>query len=58
MRREPLCVVAPDTPLGEAADRMCRYGYRLPARHEPAGELVGLVTETDLLRAAYGLSAF
>jgi CBS domain-containing protein len=54
MRPEPLCVVALDTPLGEAADRMCRYGYGcLPVVN--GGQLVGLVTETDLLRAAYGL---
>ena len=54
MRKEPLCVVGPDTPLGEAADRMCRYGYGcLPVVN--GGQLVGLVTEIDLLRAAYGL---
>jgi len=54
MRRAPLAVVGPDTPLDEAADCMCRYGYGcLPVTS--AGVLVGLVTETDLLRAAYGL---
>ena len=55
MRRDPLCVVGPDTPLGEAADRMCRYGYGCLPVVKGNGQLVGLVTEADLLRAAYGL---
>ena len=51
--RPPLCV-APETPLRDAADSMCRYGLGcLPV--VKSDELVGLITEIDLLRAAYQL---
>lgn len=50
----------PETPLAAAADRMVRYGLGclpvLQARADgsaAAGHLVGIVTEADLLRAAY-----
>jgi CBS domain-containing protein len=52
--------VTPETSLADAADRLCRYGLGcLPVvSTEPGaplekGRLVGIVTETDLLRAAY-----
>jgi acetoin utilization protein AcuB len=49
-------VVTPETPLHEAASRICqlRIGC-LPVveRTDAGAELVGLVTESDLLRAAY-----
>jgi len=54
--------VTPGTPLADAADRVCRYGFGcLPVLEEPVtgpaetGRLVGIVTERDLLRVAYGL---
>jgi CBS domain-containing protein len=49
-------VAAPATPLREAAGRLCRYGIGcLPVVEEEACELrmVGLVTESDLLRVAF-----
>jgi len=55
MRPAPLWVVAPDASLGEAADCLCRYGLGCLPVTGLQGELLGLVTETDLLRAAYGL---
>jgi CBS domain-containing protein len=55
MRRAPLGVVGPDASLGEAADRMCRYGYGCLPVTSDSGALIGILTETDLLRAAYGL---
>jgi CBS domain-containing protein len=55
MRKAPLCVVGPEASLGDAAAWMCRYGYGCLPVTSNAGVLVGLVTETDLLRAAYGL---
>jgi CBS domain-containing protein len=52
--------VTPETSLADAADRLCRYGLGcLPVlAAEPGapleeGRLVGIVTEMDLLRAAY-----
>jgi CBS domain-containing protein len=52
--------VTPRTPLAQAAERMTRYGIGcLPVLSPPAsgaaeqGRLVGIVTEADLLRAAY-----
>ncbi|HXK23176.1 MAG TPA: CBS domain-containing protein [Myxococcota bacterium] len=52
--------VTPETSLDDAADRLCRYGLGcLPViSAEPGtpleeGRLVGIVTESDLLRAAY-----
>lgn len=47
--------VRPDASLGEAADRMCRYGYGCLPVTSDAGVLIGILTETDLLRAAYRL---
>lgn len=59
MRRTP-AFATPGTSLADAADRMCRYGLGClpvlePAPGAPAesGRLVGIVTEADLLRAAY-----
>jgi CBS domain-containing membrane protein len=56
--------VTPDTPLRDAADRLSRYGFGCLPVLEPfdddgrePGALVGLVTELDLLRAAYALAA-
>jgi CBS domain-containing protein len=55
MRKAPLLVVGPEASLGEAAACMCRYGYGCLPVTSRDGALLGLVTETDLLRAAYGL---
>lgn len=59
MTRAP-AFVTPTTPLADAADRLCRYGFGcLPVLEAPvagpaeAGRLVGIVTERDLLLAAY-----
>jgi CBS domain-containing protein len=59
MRRSP-AFVTPRTSLARAADRVCRYGLGcLPVLEPPprgsseAGRLVGVLTETDLLRAVY-----
>jgi CBS-domain-containing membrane protein len=59
MRRAP-AFATPQTTLAEAADRMCRYGLGCLPVLEPspgappeAGRLVGIITEADLLRAAY-----
>jgi CBS domain-containing protein len=49
-------VAAPATPLREAAGRLCRYGIGcLPVVEEQARDLrmLGLVTESDLLRVAF-----
>jgi CBS domain-containing protein len=49
-------VVTPDTPSQEAASRLCHLGIGcLPVVEErPEGpRLVGIITEVDLLRAAY-----
>jgi CBS domain-containing protein len=48
-------VVEPDTPLLEAAGRLCRYGIGcLPViETDDEPRLVGLVTESDLLRVAF-----
>lgn len=54
MREKPACI-SPEATLAEAADRMCRYGYGCLPVTSDAGHLVGVLTETDLLRAAYGL---
>jgi CBS domain-containing protein len=52
--------VTPETSLADAADRLCRYGLGClpvlsaePGSPFDAGRVVGIVTETDLLRAAY-----
>lgn len=52
-------VVAPDAPLHVAASRMSALGLGcLPVvdSDEQGGRLVGLVTESDLLRAAFPVS--
>jgi CBS domain-containing protein len=61
MTRAP-SFVTPGAPLADAADRLCRFGFGcLPVLEAPAGgsaeagRLVGIVTERDLLRAAYRL---
>ena len=55
--------VTPETSLADAADRLCRYGLGClpvlspdPGSPSEAGRIVGIVTETDLLRAAYARS--
>jgi CBS domain-containing protein len=51
----PARPVSPEAPLPEAARQM--IGEQLPclvAADEDDGSVLGLVTETDLLRAAYG----
>jgi CBS domain-containing protein len=45
---------APQTPLAEAAALMLRHKIGCLPIVGPGGEAIGLVTETDLLRAAYG----
>ncbi|HXK21417.1 MAG TPA: CBS domain-containing protein [Myxococcota bacterium] len=52
--------VTPETSLAVAADRLCRYGLGClpvlspdPGSPSEAGGIVGIVTEADLLRAAY-----
>jgi CBS domain-containing protein len=59
MTRDPVFVTR-DTPLYEAADRLCLYGLGcLPVLEAStregaaAGRVVGIVTEADLLRAAF-----
>jgi CBS domain-containing protein len=47
--------IAPETSLRDAADAMCRYGLGCLPVVTAGGALVGLITESDLLRAAYGL---
>jgi len=46
--------VAPDTSLHDAAALLLRHKIGCLPVVGPRGEAVGLVTETDLLRAAYG----
>ena len=49
-------VVTPDTPSQEAASRLCHLwiGCLPVVEEEPGGlRLVGIITENDLLRAAY-----
>lgn len=46
--------VTPATSLAEAAERLCRYGLGcLPVIDPEGNRLVGLITETDVLRAAF-----
>ena len=52
--------ITPETSLADAADRLCRYGLGClpvlsaePGSPLETGRLVGIVTESDLLRAAY-----
>lgn len=58
LKRAPV-FVTPETALADAADRMCRYGFGClpvlePRRaHAEPDRLVGIVTERDLLRAAF-----
>jgi CBS domain-containing protein len=56
MRKTPVCI-APEASLAEAADRLCRYHIGCVPVVNAQDKLVGLVTETDLLRAAFGLPA-
>jgi CBS domain-containing protein len=48
--------VSPETPLGEVARLMIRHKVGCVPVVDAGGTPVGLVTETDLLRAAYDLS--
>lgn len=52
MAAKPI-TVAPSATLGEAATLMLRHKIGCVPVVGPAGEALGLVTETDLLRAAY-----
>ena len=52
MRRDPWTVES-DTPLREAAMRMLNLKIGCLPVVEPAGTVVGLITESDLLLAAY-----
>lgn len=54
MQRSP-STIDPEAPLAEAADCMCRYGFGCLPVVTRMGRFVGLVTERDLLRAAFGL---
>ena len=54
MSQPPICI-GPDAQLTEAADRICRYRIGCLPVLDGEGQLLGLVTEADLLRAAYGL---
>ena len=50
---ERLITVRPDTPQAEAAALMLRHRIGCLPVVDAGGALVGIVTETDLLRAAY-----
>jgi CBS domain-containing membrane protein len=52
--KQPVQTVPPDTPLGVAASRMIRSKIGCLPVVRPDGVMVGLLTETDLLVAAYG----
>jgi CBS domain-containing protein len=54
---EPLVCVSPEASLFDAADRMCRYRVGCLPVVDEASQLLGLLTESDLLRAAFGLRA-
>jgi CBS domain-containing protein len=56
MHEPPICV-SPEDSLSDAADRMCRYRVGCLPVVDEGRRLLGLVTESDLLRAAYGLRA-
>jgi CBS domain-containing protein len=48
----PVITITPDSALRDAADRMRREGIgSLPVCDSEDGHLVGIITETDLLRA-------
>ena len=51
-----LITIPPEASLAEAAGPMCRYGIGCLPVVTGDGRLVGLVIESDLLRAAYGVS--
>ncbi len=52
----PVITIAPDTPVGEAADLMVHKGIGcLPVVE--GTRLVGLVTKTDLLRCLHSTSS-
>jgi CBS domain-containing protein len=50
---ERLITVRPDTPQAEAAALMLRHRIGCLPVVDAGGALIGIVTETDLLRAAY-----
>ncbi len=54
MTRDPQ-TVGLDTPLRDAAERMLQHQIGCLPVVDEAGRLLGLVTETDLIRGAYGL---
>lgn len=49
--------ITPDTPIGEASQLMIRRKIGCLPVVDSQGLAVGLITETDLLRAAYGLGS-
>jgi CBS domain-containing protein len=54
----PVITITPDSALRDAADRMRREGIgSLPVCDSEDGHLVGIITETDLLRALSELLA-
>ena len=54
----PVTTIAPDADLMSAIDRLTEQGIGcLPVFDEAKGELVGILTETDLLRALRELLA-
>ena len=54
----PVVTITPDSGLHEAADRMRERGIgSLPVCESKDGHLVGIITETDLLRALSELLA-
>ena len=54
----PVVTITPDSKLSDAADRMRREGIgSLPVCESEDGHLVGIITETDLLRALSELLA-
>ena len=55
MSSAPTCIT-PDATLLEAADRICRYRLGCLPVVNAEHRLVGVITEVDLLSAAYGLS--
>ncbi|MFI5615774.1 HPP family protein [Amycolatopsis sp. NPDC051903] len=49
----PVIAVTPSTPLDDAADVMARGGFTTLPVVDPAGRLLGVVCELDLVRAGF-----
>lgn len=56
MQTKPV-TIGPEAELREAADLLCRYGLGCLPVVSHGGALLGLVTESGLLRVAFGLRA-